>query len=183
MGIDSAYGIGSLKQGVCTSSTRPASPFEGQQIYETDTDKVSVWNGSAWYPNWNLPWGQVGYAKSTTGLALTGAFQDIPGVSVTWTAVSGRLYKMSYYVYFIVTAGSGSVFATLADASGTRVTEGSAYGTATSYPTVSPILYTTGLSGSTTRKVKVLMSGITTASTLAATDYPSVLIVEDIGPA
>ena len=50
MGIDAAYGIGSLKQGVCTSSTRPASPFEGQQIYETDTDKVLVWDGSTWTP-------------------------------------------------------------------------------------------------------------------------------------
>jgi len=36
------------KPGVCTSSTRPASPFEGQVIYETDTDKALVWNGSAW---------------------------------------------------------------------------------------------------------------------------------------
>jgi hypothetical protein len=33
---------------VCTSSTRPASPYEGQVIYETDTDKTLVWNGSAW---------------------------------------------------------------------------------------------------------------------------------------
>ena len=36
------------KPGVCTSSTRPASPYEGQVIYETDTDKTLVWNGSAW---------------------------------------------------------------------------------------------------------------------------------------
>lgn len=36
------------KPGVCTSSTRPASPYEGQVIYETDTDKTLVWNGSSW---------------------------------------------------------------------------------------------------------------------------------------
>ena len=36
------------KPGVCTSSTRPASPYDGQVIYETDTDKTLVWNGSAW---------------------------------------------------------------------------------------------------------------------------------------
>ena len=42
-----------LRPGVCTSSNRPASPFEGQMIYETDTDKVLVYNGTAWYPNWN----------------------------------------------------------------------------------------------------------------------------------
>lgn len=33
---------------VCTSTTRPASPAEGQLIYETDTDLYQMWNGSAW---------------------------------------------------------------------------------------------------------------------------------------
>jgi len=36
------------KPGVCLSTTRPASPYEGQVIYETDTDKTLVWNGTAW---------------------------------------------------------------------------------------------------------------------------------------
>lgn len=31
-----------------TSTNRPASPNEGQLIYETDTDLVLVWNGSEW---------------------------------------------------------------------------------------------------------------------------------------
>ncbi len=33
---------------VCTSSTRPGSPSEGQLIFETDTDQVLVWNGTEW---------------------------------------------------------------------------------------------------------------------------------------
>jgi hypothetical protein len=33
---------------ICTSSTRPASPFAGQQIYETDTSKSLIYNGTAW---------------------------------------------------------------------------------------------------------------------------------------
>lgn len=37
-----------LRTGVCTSTNRPTTPYEGQVIYETDTDKVFVWNGSAW---------------------------------------------------------------------------------------------------------------------------------------
>ena len=37
-----------LRPGVTTSSNRPASPFEGQMIYETDTDKTLVYSGSAW---------------------------------------------------------------------------------------------------------------------------------------
>jgi hypothetical protein len=33
---------------VCTSSTRPASPVEGQVIYETDTNKGYTYTGAAW---------------------------------------------------------------------------------------------------------------------------------------
>jgi hypothetical protein len=37
-----------LRTGVCTSTTRPTAPYEGQMIYETDTDMVAIWNGTAW---------------------------------------------------------------------------------------------------------------------------------------
>lgn len=33
---------------IANAAARPASPYEGQVIYETDTDKTLVWNGSAW---------------------------------------------------------------------------------------------------------------------------------------
>jgi len=49
MGITQQIGASSIiKPGVCTSSTRPASPYEGQMIYETDTKNSLVYNGSAW---------------------------------------------------------------------------------------------------------------------------------------
>ena len=48
MGLDAGYGVGSLKPGVCTSSTRPASPYIGQTIFETDTNLQKVWLGSVW---------------------------------------------------------------------------------------------------------------------------------------
>lgn len=41
--IDSAAGFT-----ICTSSTRPGSPWSGQVIYETDTGLSFVWDGSAW---------------------------------------------------------------------------------------------------------------------------------------
>ena len=44
----SSNGVAGLKTGVCTSSTRPSGPYEGQMIYETDTDMVAIWNGTAW---------------------------------------------------------------------------------------------------------------------------------------
>lgn len=41
--IDAAIGAPNF-----TSGTRPAAPFPGQLIYETDTDLVKQWSGSAW---------------------------------------------------------------------------------------------------------------------------------------
>lgn len=32
----------------CTSGTRPSSPVEGMTIFETDTDRIRTWDGSAW---------------------------------------------------------------------------------------------------------------------------------------
>lgn len=34
--------------GVCTSLTRPATPYIGQVIYETDTARTLVWNSTGW---------------------------------------------------------------------------------------------------------------------------------------
>jgi len=49
MPLSSVVGAQSIiKPGVCTSSTRPASPYDGQVIYETDTDKTLVYNGTGW---------------------------------------------------------------------------------------------------------------------------------------
>ena len=37
-----------VKPGVCTSATRPAVPYDGQVVYQTDTDQTIVWDGTAW---------------------------------------------------------------------------------------------------------------------------------------
>lgn len=54
------------KAGVCTSITRPASPYVGQAIYETDTLRFRFWNGSSWSPIVDAPTGTVNsFAGST----------------------------------------------------------------------------------------------------------------------
>jgi hypothetical protein len=39
---------GKTYNGVCTSATRPESPYVGQMIYETDTNLLRVWLGGDW---------------------------------------------------------------------------------------------------------------------------------------
>jgi hypothetical protein len=50
MGITQQIGASSLiKPGVIdNTAARPASPYEGQVIFQKDTDQLLVWNGTAW---------------------------------------------------------------------------------------------------------------------------------------
>lgn len=83
MGISQQIGASSLiKSGVCTNATRPASPYEGQVIYETDTDKVFVYNGSAWK---QIP------SAATAGAVL----QFVAGSTNTQTGKSNGTYATS----------------------------------------------------------------------------------------
>jgi hypothetical protein len=63
---------------VCTSTTRPATPFTGQVIFETDTLRQWVWTGTRWFfiggRNFN-----VGVQRTTNGGGLT---------ANTWTSIT-----------------------------------------------------------------------------------------------
>jgi len=48
MGLSNSVPNSILQPGVCTSTTRPALPYEGQVIFETDTNYTYVYDGSAW---------------------------------------------------------------------------------------------------------------------------------------
>lgn len=75
-----------FRPGVCTSTTRPTAPYEGQMIYETDTDMLAIWNGTAWrYIAATTPTnGTVLQIQSTT---LTEAVTISPSAN-TWTDVT-----------------------------------------------------------------------------------------------
>ena len=38
----------SINAEVCTSSTRPANPYVGKTIFETDSNDYLIWNGTSW---------------------------------------------------------------------------------------------------------------------------------------
>jgi len=81
-----------LRMGVATSTSRPAVPFDGQVISETDTDSLKVYNGTAW----------VG----TGGLALIKT-QTI-GSAVSSVTVSDAFNTLYDNYKIMVVAGSGS---------------------------------------------------------------------------
>jgi len=78
MGITQQIGASSLiKAGVIdNTANRPASPYEGQVIFQKDTDQLLVWNGTAWVIP-NSP------AQNPMGLELvsSGSFTSITSAS------------------------------------------------------------------------------------------------------
>lgn len=66
-----------IQPGVCTSSTRPASPYEGQCIYQTDTNRFYYWDGSSWvYYAGDTPKCEVYRAASLTASSNTAITWD-----------------------------------------------------------------------------------------------------------
>lgn len=63
---------------VCSSSTRPGSPSEGDMIWETDTNRIYVWPGGSW--RWI--WSQNGEDVVRKGVDV-GADDDATGAA-TW---------------------------------------------------------------------------------------------------
>lgn len=109
-----------IKPGVCTSTTRPASPYEGQFIYETDTKLTRIWNGSAWktlsYANYTS--GSVIQVASTTKTdtytdsSASGTLTTITGltVSITPTSSSSKIFIKATVNYGAV-GGNRAIFA------------------------------------------------------------------------
>lgn len=80
---------------VCTSTTRPSTPFEGQVIRETDTNKELTYSGSAWVQT--NSWGTTSGVTSvnnlivppSVGVKLTGDKTITTGTSFSWDANDG----------------------------------------------------------------------------------------------
>ena len=101
MGISQQIGSSSLiKPGVIDSSaTRPASPYEGQVIFQKDTDQLLVWNGTAWViPN------SPAMTINPTGLELVSS-QTVSGSTVN----VDNVFSSTYDSYKIVLENISSV--------------------------------------------------------------------------
>jgi hypothetical protein len=113
MGIPNGYTSGQVVQAVpslsayaVTSSTRPASPFDGQIISETDTDTLQIYKGSAWgSPNGFIPIAPTSVTVgSGTGTASSNGVVTFTGAT---TVLLNGIFSSSYTNYRIVFQGYG----------------------------------------------------------------------------
>jgi hypothetical protein len=90
---------------VATSATRPGSPVQGMVVFETDTNLLQIYNGSAW-----IPYGGIGawqtYAPTWTTSGTAPAIGN--------GSISGRYVQFGKTVHFkiLFTAGTTTTFGT-----------------------------------------------------------------------
>jgi hypothetical protein len=161
------------------SSTRR----EGMAVYDKNSDKLLTYTTSStgWVPPWNMPWGYVTRATSTSTTSPSGtATVDLSGLTTgAVTAVANRRWKVTAEVYVTCTT-AGSLLRVIEGASTIRAenyvgTTGGAIGTTQ----VAVGIFTT-TAGSITLKAQGLdwfggtrVYGVTGTASIT---------VEDIGP-
>lgn len=168
---------------IVTSATRPADPYEGQGIYETDTNKLAFYTGSDWA--YRDAGGTLGYAEVVANQTGIGAPADLTGLTVTVTVAAGRRIRISGATVAGIDTAVDQVSlrikegaTQLAEAPNTLTTAGRGYRYDVS--TVE-----TPSAGAHTYKLTL---GRDTGASTAITSYansttPAFLLVEDIGAA
>ena len=130
----------------------------------------------------NLPWGIAG----SSTLALDKSFTTLTdsGLTVTWTAISTRQYKLTFFGNFSLTS-AGLAQSYITDSSNVAIRETmSTIAGGALFPQSTTVLLT-GISGSVTYKVRIL-AGAGTGTLYGADSRPALaaaFIVEDIGAA
>ena len=169
---------------VCTSTTRPASPPEGMVVYETDTDKLLAYTTATtgWVPPWNMPWGYIATASTTTATTSVGSsYTDAGSLTVTWTTVQNRRYKVTGFLDMGSSSATVSYVA-ITDGSNNNKAVANESHAANDIVTFSPVeIFTAASSTSTTRKLRVKCDA-GTGGTQSNVYGPHIILVEDIGP-
>ena len=130
--------------------------------------------------------GVCGYTESTTLLqAGVTAEVDLTGMSVTFTAIANRYYKITAFMYGIPTVANAVFQVRIKQGATALQTLLNNGGPATAGTTVSGSLIKTFTAGSTTLKLSgALAVGSTGSITFnGAATLPVYILVEDIGPA
>jgi hypothetical protein len=129
----------------------------------------------------NLPWGVAGYVKRTSGnFTANTTTTDVTGLTVSWTAVSGRLYQVDFSVQTRKLGGTGFIEFIVANSANTVIYDFFDSVADNDYQSFSFSGVLTGLSGAQTIKIRAL-TGAGTATVYSSSGNPSSLIVKDIG--
>jgi hypothetical protein len=156
-------------------------------------DVTNALNGSVLFPDvkpWGSAWGTVARASTLpTGPGITvphntiAALADVAGMSATWTAVAGRLYKVTASAIILQNTSGGIADIRIATSGNVQVNQGSYGLPAGTYATANVTAILVGLAaGAVTYKLRATTTAGSVNIQMGATT-PGIFLVEDIGPA
>ena len=176
------------------------SPVDGMVAYIGSADSnegFTTYNGTAWRQGsgWNAPWGVVaataggtssrGIATTTSNSSTTTSATDWSGLTVTFTALTNRIYRTTAFGMLTSDNAVGSDYAELSitNSSNTVIAASRAIVQSVVIEGRSVITVETGLTGSNERKVRIVRaSGTGNVSGSASATRQASIVVEDIGP-
>jgi hypothetical protein len=150
---------------------------EGMVAYLADTDTLTVYDGTGWGTIGAIGRGSTSSAQTGIGTSVT----DLTSLSVSWTAVSSRLYRLTAFLPQVQQKTSiGIVTISITTGANAKLVEGQVTLGINGLAPMTISALTSGLSGSVTYKVR----GVTSANTFDLLSGDSrFLLVEDIGKA
>lgn len=177
---------------IATSTTirdiRLASPTDGQGMYlNTNTTTEGPWfyNGTSWRQPWNMPWGNIIQATSTSNTSI-GASLATVGISTgSFSTVANRNYRVTVNGVMLATGAalqtvtfelSNGTPAKVVDLTAISVTGTSYYAVTASVPVTSPG------SSTVTWTVRAVAGGGGGTVAMRSDVSRGSIIVEDIGP-
>lgn len=160
------------------------SPEEAMCAYigSNDSAEGPYWyNSTSWRLPWNMPWGFVGQTTSNAVTAGIGAVQDL--VTVTFTAIANRRYRLNAYCAAVTTVAVTNFNLFITDNTPTTLQQCNLSNTsaanAANITGFCQINVSPG-AGSVTYRARISATGGTL--TLLGGQMTHYLLVEDIGP-
>lgn len=132
-------------------------------------------------PPTNLPRGRLTSAVVIANQTGISAITDLTGLTISWTGVAGRWYRVTAKVELTATAADGAFVLSMTDGSNILVQR--AVRSCTADATTTTIELIEQITGAVTRKLRLAKSGGTGTVGLqtASATIPAFILVEDIG--
>ena len=162
------------------------TPYDGQGAYlntGTSAEGVYWYNGTEWRAPWNMPWGIVGVGTKTSNqTGIVSSAVDVSSLSVSWTAVANRYYRTTVIIpVFSQITSNGIVNLHITDGTPTTKQSVNLQATAGTDVNIQAFVVESNITGSPTRKARILTTGGSGTITATSTNVPTI-IVEDVGP-
>lgn len=163
----------------------------GSEVEISATDPIGTnANAELWIDTTVTPGFPASYPRglvappvtSTAGISGVGAtFADIPGLSITWTAVATRYYLTVLTVQLIQNTSAGYVSLVITDAANTILKTAVWYATVPGESRITLPLWEYGISGTTVRKARINTSVGTVNVFIGSGNRDAQMLVQDVG--